>query len=322
MFAKIDLMKHINILFLVLLVIITTSCNDEIDQLNSNEDGILCVKDINEFKETLDKIQEMNTDELLKWEKDNGYISNELVAESIYNHMDISSFKNYEQVKEFVKENEDYFQLIEEENGEYILETKNFDKPFKYILNKDDMFQIGNKVFKAFSNCLVSIDETYIENLRKADYEIAISLDVATVNKSLLKSSSNCGDSDWKDVKSGNERITQEFGIDVIEGNDAWIVGGWHRATAYHKIWPFWFKVARDIDVSINHVIYAYEMGSLEVKQFNQTFTRSRNTSVLEGYCGSWLTINKPCGEITATFASYNTWSKQSGTIKAEAICQ
>lgn len=68
------------------------------------------------------------------------------------------SFKSTEEIEAFFYENSDYLQLLDDGNGELELETKFFDRPDRYFLNEDGMYQVGDKVIKAFAEGTIVAD--------------------------------------------------------------------------------------------------------------------------------------------------------------------
>jgi hypothetical protein len=223
-----------------------------------------------------------------------------------------------------VNRNNEYLQLIEEENGEYTLETKYYNILYKYFLNQDRIFQVGDKMYKAYSECLISVDESKVEELKNSNFEMAQKLKGSKIklSQNYLKSTSNCGSYDEVRADSNNERIKQQFSANIYDWDDSWGINCVHIATAYKRVWPIWYRVGRQINADIDHVINVYEEGSSVIRTHIQKTTHfCEDCSILDGYCGSWMIIDKPCGTITVDFDSYNTWSKQENSPKAISIC-
>lgn len=97
-----------------------------------------------------------STEERKTYEESEGYKSFGRQCMEIYNNINPEEFKSMEEIKSFVAANSEYLQLIEEENGDLTLEIALFRNPNRYLLNKDRMFQVGNRVYKAFEGATVS----------------------------------------------------------------------------------------------------------------------------------------------------------------------
>lgn len=168
-------MKTKIVLASLLMAASISSCQKEaIDSVVKEKcNEILYFESEQEFIAELEIIQNKSKEELIEWERENGFISIELEAEKIYSNIDPNEFETIDQLKEFVNRNNEYLQLIEEENGEYTLETKYYNILYKYFLNQDRIFQVGDKMYKAYSECLISVDESKVEELKNSNFEMA-----------------------------------------------------------------------------------------------------------------------------------------------------
>ena len=266
-----------------------------------------------ELIETILKIPYFSKNELTEWEETNGYKSIELEAERLYSLIDPEGFTDLDGVKMFVEKNNKYFQLIEEDNGEYTLETKNYNNPWKYLVNEDNMFQVGSKLYKVYSNSLLLVDESKIDQIKNVDLETAVSIEGALFLGNNMKSAlSDCGTHTVDRHDDGRERIKLEMWAKSTEYGNCWLAGSYFEATAYRLIWPIWYRKVREITVSIDNTTYIYEAGNLEVRERIQTTGEiSKTTDFWHETPMPVTQIMKPCGEITASFGNYDSWAKQ-----------
>lgn len=133
---------------------------------------------MDEVDKTLKKVLSFTIEERIKYEKSKGYRSYGSVCEELYLSINPEDFETVDALKAFVSDHADYLQLIKDENGELNLETRLYQSPHVYLINKDHMYQINDKVFKVFENgnavtnkeyssMLKEMDELTIKNLEK-----------------------------------------------------------------------------------------------------------------------------------------------------------
>ena len=77
--------------------------------------------------------------------------------DSIYYSLDIENrFKTIDDIKQYVEDNNDLFQLILCDDGYYLFETYLYDHPFRDVANIDGVFQVNDSVYKIIQDGLVS----------------------------------------------------------------------------------------------------------------------------------------------------------------------
>lgn len=112
----------------------------------------------------LQRINQMDFDDILKYEDNNGYTSygqlEYLSLEEVTKDTTISLDKLHQLVDERSE-----FLKIYEEKGEQYLDIKYDETPYTFIMNKDRMFIVADQVYKVFENCLVITDMEHFEEL-------------------------------------------------------------------------------------------------------------------------------------------------------------
>lgn len=78
-----------------------------------------------------------------------GFISFGKMADDAYYSIDPEEmFSSIDEVIDYVLEHSDLFQLILGSDGEYTVETRMYDHPFRNVANTDGIFQIGDTLYK------------------------------------------------------------------------------------------------------------------------------------------------------------------------------
>ncbi len=166
-------MKKYKIFQLVLVSVIFISCEKE-DVANQQTttkkaQNILTFKTVEEFNETLFKVNSMNETERKKWETEQGFESFGTICDEFYKNIDPKSFKNYNEVGNFVAKNSFYIELFTDENNETFCIPKEFYNTERFILNQDKMYIIGTTVFKKFDEKLIATNILNFNEIYKAE---------------------------------------------------------------------------------------------------------------------------------------------------------
>lgn len=105
----------------------------------------------------------MGREERKNYEESKGYMSFGRQCDEFYAKVDFDAFESIEEIKAFAASN-DFIQLIEDENGEIILEKTLSANRDRYFINSDRLFQIGDFIYKIFEDGTAS---THVDNLHK-----------------------------------------------------------------------------------------------------------------------------------------------------------
>jgi len=76
-------------------------------------------------------------------------------------------YKSIEEVKAAIANHSDYLQLIQDEDGEYSVETKLYRSATRYIVNEDKMYQVKDTLVKTLENYTVLTPENNYSELLK-----------------------------------------------------------------------------------------------------------------------------------------------------------
>ncbi|MBP7509352.1 MAG: hypothetical protein KA807_16180 [Prolixibacteraceae bacterium] len=139
--------KNVIYFFLSAIILVFSSCKDELIVEKICDPEILYFRDMDEYKSEMDKVLNMTSEERDVWQQERGFKSFGIAAERFYKSIDQEKFKSIDEFKQFVNKNSKYIQLIEE-NGDYILETQFYNNPGRYFMNEEGMFQIGENVYR------------------------------------------------------------------------------------------------------------------------------------------------------------------------------
>jgi len=213
----------------------------------------------------------------------NGFLSFGELADMAYEEVAQyqDDYKSIEEVRAAIAQHSDYLQLIQDENGEYELETKLYQSPTKYIVNVDKMYQVKDTLVKTLEEYtiltpeknyseLLKVDETNINSyLNNPDFLVVDNIGEviipgqgngnnpppASLGRKLVGQKSDNGGSDkrhrrltatfqiWTDIAFGYSNIN-EYCLMTIKSQrkDMWNV--------------CWYNWARPIDFDVTPEIY------------------------------------------------------------------
>jgi len=167
---KIKLTKYALAVLAITFTFALTSCSKNEDALatvqNSKQD-ILTFKTVDEFNETVQKVNSMKPEERIAWENSKGFKSFGTICDEFYKTIEPQNFKTIEDVNTFVASNSDKIQIYENKAGDKYCEVQEFDNSARYLMNEDRMFIVGDSVIKEFSEGRVSTNVANIDVLRK-----------------------------------------------------------------------------------------------------------------------------------------------------------
>lgn len=203
-----------------------SSCNKDESNLNELEtekdNTMLIFNSGNEFEATISEVIQLTDEELASYEQSKGYKSFGRAAEDFYRDIDFESFKSVEEFKSFVNNNSNYLQLIEDDNGELELETKYYNLPERYLINKSHMVQVGENIHRYFKEGIVITNHQNIKALKRSDLDIkefenkdeyTVLLNRDIYLKSLKSTSGNCGTGVSERSTDGKNRLKIELSL-------------------------------------------------------------------------------------------------------------
>jgi hypothetical protein len=251
-------------LILSLLSIIVFSCGK--DDFNSSKNNTIPKFASNkDFSNTTSEVVEMTPEELKDFEKEKGFSSFGRMSEDFYQKIDFESFKTTDELKAFVQKNGNYLQFIEDDNGELELETKFHNRADRYLQNADNMYQIGETVYKVFEYGTVSSSIDNLElfykkgnNLDSFKKDDKFSFYSSENDNVRMKSTtSNCTPTEPFRSTEGRERLKVELEVSTNYGQTE--VTYHFLSRPYKMTLGIWFWVSSrnmyaDVDVDWHYV--------------------------------------------------------------------
>ncbi len=275
-YLKRSIQLSIPIFAITLSVLLMTRCSNELisdtqeeEVTEFGESPILQFNSSDEFMAKAQKTISLTLEELRAEEEAEDYVSFGRIADEIYDEFLEKNFTSREQIEAFVEKHSDYLQLIVGEDGEEDLVSRFYNNPFRYLMNKDRMFQLQGKVFKQFENGVASVSTQDVDELMKINafsYESKNSNIEFIVDKSTTiqkttyanKSAMNCGSIAGQTVTNGHHRTIleikiqyQEFIPGSINMSGYWLVRPRKKALTFGP----WVNVKKYIRGYVNMVI-------------------------------------------------------------------
>ena len=87
------------------------------------------------------------------------------ICEEIYESLDFESCKSFEDIVALVEENNEYLEMVTDEEGEHFVHTKFFYSPYKHIMNKDRIFFIEDYLYKVYDNAVLYVQKRNFKEL-------------------------------------------------------------------------------------------------------------------------------------------------------------
>jgi len=160
--------------FLFILGILISSCEKEessVTALPQPSTEVLSFDSKTSMRAQLEQTIKSNLQELRELEQSRGFRSFGRVADEAYERALDTNFGSKEEVEAYVAENSQYLQLIEDANGELMLERVMFNSPFRYLVNAEKIFTIKDNAFKVFNAGLASAPISELNSLKVLNEE-------------------------------------------------------------------------------------------------------------------------------------------------------
>ncbi|MCK9256208.1 MAG: hypothetical protein M0Q45_08590 [Bacteroidales bacterium] len=270
--------KIIFISFIIALVgVLSISCEKEdnkdvqvkVDKPYTNESYIIYESN-EEFMNKLVEIANMTHEERKNYEIANGYMSFGRYCDEFYENIDFEKFDTQEDIIRFVDNNKMYLELIKEENGEFTVEAKYYDKFTRYMYGINKTFVIKDIAYKVFDECFIACniaDVSELSNITEKNYNNFID------NKKFVTIKSNSIMTKDVAVNNGKEKTAisttgnnRTKSMAIIELGPPLLN---YQATCYAgaKVRPLkrtlgiWFQCYRTIELRTNFDVH-YKVGN------------------------------------------------------------
>lgn len=328
------------LLYSILCLFFAFSCsineNDELVKVKPKE-GMLSFKNIDEYKATVQKLSSLSVEELITYEKNNGYKSFGKKSERIYKNIDIENISSVDELKAYVEKNKDYLRLSKNEDGEYVYETVLDGNPFRYIINEDRLFIIGNSVYKVFEDGVVSTDIENIDKLQAAkslsvsnmsiDCDLSITpLTVKNICNGSKDSEYNCGTSATARATDDRDRTKIEISIGFldVEGNEVdppmTIFENRIFIRPYKRTLGIWYWCSRTISCDLK-IAVDYETSNGWKRGFYFKSENGNYDSKLEYVIEGGIVSIGTFARYNMHYAGYDCWADTPSTDRAVLQC-
>lgn len=212
------------------------SCDKEevaiTDSSKVTEKEILTFATQEEFEQTLAKVNAMTKEERLLWEKEQGFKSFGTICDEFYESIKPENFISVKEVEDFVERNSDRIEFYIDSNNEKHCVSKNFLSNKRYIMNQNQMYVVGENVYKTIENELFVSNISNANNLIKAKSisDIKTDINVSAIKKaaSSLKTKADASGTG----KIGNDTYKVTAWIEVYKTNT-------DSFYTYMKIWNY-----------------------------------------------------------------------------------
>jgi len=151
-------------------------CEKNLTSETVSQSPMLKFSTVDEYLKVSKEVKSMTISELQTWQNENGFKSLVVEAEAFYKSVNWEDFKTTEEIISFVKKNSKYLQIVEKKDGSLAVETVLYNSLDRYLVNEEQMFQVGSDVCKILSNATVSTKIEDIELLKEVNEQNVTSL--------------------------------------------------------------------------------------------------------------------------------------------------
>lgn len=204
--------------------------------------------------------------------KEEGFVSYGKMADDVYYSINPEEmFSSMDEVIDYVLEHRDLFQLILGSDGEYTIETRMYNHPFRNVANTDGIFQVGDTLFRIIENgyaytsleheeeLIRFIDKGYRKNTPEIKF-YTFGEEYETEDNNKTSHPHHCEDQELENENTiGNNRITLKIRNDVlgpIEPHN-YKPGYYYYAKPYHRSIGWW-GCNRTITANVDRVLLGY----------------------------------------------------------------
>jgi hypothetical protein len=239
--------KYILSIVTFAIIFIFVSCDKEELSMDTSqtikETDILTFATLEDFEKTLEKVNSMTKEERLAWEKENNFSSFGTISEQYYEILKLNDYKTIDQLK---NNSDEKLINIYKEAGDFYIEPSEFSSRYKYVMNKDKMYIISNRVFKIIDS------KPYSANL--TEYK-------------MLKSIENVNDYTSVFIFDSNNQKSGLFKVKYLEERDSSIVGSsggnGYKTKVAIQTENFWASFPTRTQIETEFTIYNYKLGWL-----------------------------------------------------------
>lgn len=205
--------------------------------------------------------------------KEEGFVSYGKMADDVYYSINPEEmFSSMDEVIDYVLEHRDLFQLILGSDGEYTIETRMYDHPFRNIANQDGIFQVGDTLYRIIEGGYVYSSSDKIEYLKQCDdngnLHNSQDLKFYYFNENVDNDQSRnyyfCPDEMYNEKVNGNNKITLKINYITGPNGNLYNHGYKYFAKPYHKSIGWW-GCNRTITANVYEVVLGIPGGIFDM---------------------------------------------------------
>lgn len=258
-------MKKSMIMFAVATLIGFTACEKENEIKISNSDqapkySILEFKTEEDFLQSIEKVGSFeNKHQRTQWENSLNFKSFGSICDDFYYSIDTDKFSNFEEAKTFIENNSQYLTLVQDENGDYYCEPKDFRNPERYLCNEDGMYIIADKAYKIIEGKHVVGNIDDLELLKRAtslseiDKNSTLSIIETEIHKKATKAAGPTKVEGQSDFTIDKQHYRLKVWIEARKSGNSFI-SDLSVKTMHRKLMIYWFMDA-PIKYTYRHVL-------------------------------------------------------------------
>lgn len=307
-----------NFLLLILICFLFASCKNEEVNFQS-ADTIKSFANLEEYHQEINRLGAITEDELAQFEESTGFksfgrISNELYAEA-------ESLTSIKEIKEFVQIHNKHLVLLEDEDGDLILETTLYNNPGRYVVNESQIVKIGDSYLKLFTSGESFGSLSQLMNLTEDQLPVS---DMGQVfefsNNRISDVSNNCGTTiEKKGTNSGNKmiitvkaKIFDNLGIQTAK-YDVSIIN-------YKKQAGIWFQKSKPHSYYGINFAYDVKIGGVWYREYYYLGESDVEFKARVGSEWVYLSLTGP-DPTEVHFGGFEVYGQNSSVPRFEGIC-
>lgn len=321
-------MKTRILIFSLLIVAIFTSCQKDESQLIKNEDcdNMLVFDSREDLYVKLSEVLRMTSEEKQIWFNERNFDSKGLMADCIYESVDPESFDSKNEIIEFVNENSTFIELIKNEL-EMEVDVVNANCPFRYFLNSQNEFQVGNEIYKLIDDIIYIVSIENIDCFNQFDGMPQNNLvEYRILKETRLKSvEQGCGTGSYAETSKKVDGRTYKVKLELSLYEDG-VNGAGRNVISYFKILSrrttlgvFW-NYTNNISAQIKAKVL-YQNEYYGQRDFSQIEAYSNHSDYkIEDTANEWSSPD-PNWSADAYYEGYNCYATVPETDNATLNC-
>lgn len=256
--------QKLTIIKLLLIVFIFVSCSKE----NINNIASESIEKIPNYvndstlQAELSMTLHLSDTERKIWEEKKGFKSFGSICNDLYATIKPENFNTIDEIKDFVAQHSEYLVLIPENNGEYTLQTKAYNNPWRYLVNGNKKMQMENDYYLLMDNEVVSAKTSEVYTSFYQYGKIDRTSSPSQASKSIRSTCSPFADHyDTKD-RTGDRTVFEITTNPFNFGTNGSGIRFIYRVQPFKRTLGVWFQCSRKIflNLSFKGGLYGYNL--------------------------------------------------------------